>query len=191
MDSPASGITPLPSGTQALRVCLLGLKLFCPLLPWVVQFFAVGSSVPSPQWTVGLSLLSNHWLHTFEMKLHGHLLLFWLCCTCSLSGTGCRDNLIHYVKGMGSHWPQKGGKEFWQLHQQLCQTQKDEPMKVFGHSGSFIPSCQLSPGESTTGRHKAHDKKLVAFNPDRACEAKNRFHSVFVNWSRITFMFIN
>lgn len=65
-------------------------------------------------------------------------------------------------------------------------------MKVFGHSGIFIPSCQLSPGESTTGRHKkAHDKKLVAFNPDRACEAKNRFHSVFVNRSKITFMFIN
>lgn len=42
------------------------------------------------------------------------------------------------------------------------------------------------------GRHKkAHDKKLVTFNPDRACEAKDRFHSVFVNRNRITFMFIN
>lgn len=124
------------------------------------------------------------------MKLHGHLLLFWLCCTCSLSGTGCKNSLIHYVKGMGSHWPQKGGKEFWQLHQQLCQTQKDEPMKAFCHSGIFIPSCQLSPGESTMGRHMTRNSWLLI---DRACEAKDRFHSVFVlfvNRSRIPFILL-
>lgn len=68
MGSPASGITPLPSGAQALRVCLLGLKLFYPLLLWVAQFFAVGSSVNLALTTDSRTLLSNHWLHPFEMK---------------------------------------------------------------------------------------------------------------------------
>lgn len=49
------------------------------------------------------------------------------------------------------------------------------PLKAFGYSGVFIPSCQLSPSDSTMGRHrKAHDKKLVAFNPGRAREAKDK-----------------